>query len=99
MDLPTIEGRDKYGRARRWGDAHAFARRAWTIAVLLIVSNVGLAFQWNVGLMPSLGRVYWDEILYNQFRIVPGEALHALRSRFSFHADGCPQPGESASAE
>jgi hypothetical protein len=73
--------------ARAWGSANAFARRAWTVAVLLIIWNVGLLFQWSTGLMPDVGRVYWSEILYNQFRIVPSEALHALYSRFSFQAD------------
>ncbi len=69
--------------ARAWGDAGAFAKRAWTVAALLIVWNLGLIFQWSAGLMPEVGRVYWDELLYNQFRIVPGKALHALHTRFA----------------
>ena len=69
--------------ARLWGNAGAFARRAWIVASLLIIWNLGLVFQWSTGLMPDVGRVYWDEVLYNQFRVVPGEALHALHSRFS----------------
>jgi hypothetical protein len=73
--------------ARMWRDNDAFARRAWAVAALLIVWNIGLLFQWGTGLMPDVGKVYWDEVLYNQFRIVPGDALHALRMRFSFHAD------------
>ena len=73
--------------AQRWGNANGIARRAWAVAALLIVWNLGLVFQWNAGLMPDIGRVYWDELLYNQFRVVPGEALHALHSRFTFHAD------------
>lgn len=68
--------------ARLFGNAGAFSRRAWIVASLLIVWNLGLLFQWSTGLMPDVGRVYWDEILYNQFRIVPTEALHALHSRF-----------------
>ena len=74
--------------ARAWGSANALARRAWAIAALLIVWNLGLLFQWGSGLMPDVGRVYWDEVLYNQFRVVPGRVLHAFYSRFSFHADG-----------
>jgi hypothetical protein len=73
--------------ARVWRDSRAVARRAWVVAAALIVWNIGLLFQWSTGLMPDVGRVYWDEVLYNQFRIVPADALHALRSRFSFHAD------------
>jgi hypothetical protein len=71
--------------ARHWRNANAFARRAWAVAILLAVWNLGLVFQWSTGLMPDVGRVYWQEVLYNQFRIVPGEALHALHARFSFH--------------
>jgi hypothetical protein len=73
--------------ARIWGDASAFARRAWSVAALLIVWNAGLVFQWNRGLMPDIGRVYWSELLYNEFRIVPEEALHALYSSYSFGMD------------
>jgi len=73
--------------ARLWGNADAFARRAWAATTLLVVWNLGLVFQWSIGLMPDVGRVYWDQVLYNQFRVVPGEALHALHSRFTFHPD------------
>jgi hypothetical protein len=72
--------------ARVWGDAGAFLRRAWVLAALLIVWNAGLVFQWSAGMMPDTGRVYWQEVVYNQFRTVPGAAVDALRSRFSFHA-------------
>lgn len=81
--------------ARLWHDAGAFARRAWVAAALLIVWNIGLVFQWGVGLMPDIGRVYWDEVLYNQFRVVPGEALHALRSRFTFHVEQGQEANEA----
>lgn len=73
-------------------DAGAIARRAWVVAALLIVWNLGLVFQWSAGLMPDVGRVYWSEVLYNEFRIVPSEALHALHSRFSFHNDQHDDP-------
>jgi hypothetical protein len=73
--------------ARLWGNGDAFARRAWAATTLLVVWNLGLVFQWSIGLMPDVGRVYWDQVLYNQFRVVPGEALHALHSRFTFHPD------------
>lgn len=68
-------------------DARAVAGRAWVVAALLIIWNLGLVFQWSEGLMPDVGRVYWSEVFYNEFRIVPGEAFHALRSRFTFHND------------
>jgi hypothetical protein len=69
-------------------DAAAIARRAWVVAGLLMVWNLGLVFQWSAGLMPDVGRVYWSEVLYNQFRIVPNEALRAVRSRFSINGEG-----------
>lgn len=34
-------------------DAGAVARRAWVVAALLIVWNLGLVFQWSAGLMPT----------------------------------------------
>lgn len=73
--------------ARLHRDAGAVARRAWVVGAILIIWNLGLVFQWSTGLMPDVGRVYWSEVLYNEFRIVPGEAFHALRSRFTFHND------------
>jgi hypothetical protein len=78
-----------------WGDRAAFSRRAWIVVAMLIVWNVGLVFQWSVGLMPDVGRVYWSEILYNQFRIVPGQAIRALCSRFSPHSNEADEVGSS----
>ena len=73
--------------ARLCHDSALAARRARVVVALLVVWNLGLVFQWSAGLMPDVGRVYWSEVLYNQFRIVPGEALHDLRSRFVFHTN------------
>jgi hypothetical protein len=73
--------------AERWGNAAALARRAWVVAALLVVWNLGLVFQWGTGLMPDVGRVYWQEILYNEFRVVPAQALRALQARFSSRFD------------
>ena len=70
--------------ACRWGNPQEAARRIVTVSMLLIVWNLGLVFQWAVGMLPSLGPIYWDEVLYNQFRVVPGELPHALRAHFDF---------------
>ena len=78
--------------AKLWKNAGAFRVRAWVVATILIVWNLGLVFQWQLGLMPDAGRVYWDEMLYNEFRVVPGEALRAIQSRFSLH----PQHNDNA---
>ena len=77
--------------AERWGNGTAFARRAWIVASLLVVWNLGLVFQWGTGLMPDVGRVYWQEILYNEFRVVPGKAWRALEARFSSRVDREPE--------
>jgi hypothetical protein len=68
--------------ARRWRDPLGARRRVATVLAMLILWNLGLVFQWGTGLMPSVGPVYWSEVLYNQFRVVPGEVLRALHSRF-----------------
>ncbi len=75
------------GFARLWGNARAAAWRIATVSALLIVWNLGLVFQWSTGLLPSVGPVYWDEVLYNEFRVVPGEMLQALRARFALLPD------------
>jgi hypothetical protein len=82
--------------AQMWRDNAAFARRAWLIAAVLIVWNIGLLFQWSIGLMPDVGRVYWDQVLYNQFRIVPAEALRALHSSFTVLSKEPSYPDQKA---
>ena len=65
-----------------WPDARAAALRIVPVTVLFIVWNLGLVYQWQTHLLPRYGGVYWDELLYNQFRVVPGQALHDLGERF-----------------
>lgn len=77
--------------AHHWRDPHAFARRAWGVAAIVILWNAGLVFQWSLGLMPDEGPVYWQEVLYNEFRVVPGEAIRALGARFSLQPQQDPQ--------
>jgi hypothetical protein len=69
--------------ARVWSSVRGAALRVATVSVLLIVWNIGLVLQWGTGLMPSIGPVHWDEVLYNQFRVLPGVAVHSIRSQFS----------------
>jgi hypothetical protein len=71
--------------SRIWVDVRAATWRLCTITVLLLVWNLGLVYQWSTGLIPMRGQVYWDEVLYNQFHVVPGEALHSLARKFSPH--------------
>jgi hypothetical protein len=67
---------------RWWEDESEAAWRIAIVLVLLSVWNTGLAVQVSQGLMPEVGPIYWEEILYNQFRVVPGEAARALAHRF-----------------
>ena len=69
--------------ARFWSDVRGAALRVATVSVVLILWNIGLLLQWGTGLMPSIGPVYWDEVLYNQFRVLPGQVIHSIRSRLS----------------
>lgn len=68
--------------ARYWGDQRAAFRRMAALTALLVVWNLGLVFQWSTGLLPERGPVYWNEIIYNQFRVVPGQSVRALYGRF-----------------
>lgn len=69
--------------ARFWEDARAATWRVGTVTVLLVVWNLGLAYQWCTFLMPSRTQVYWDEVLYNQFRVVPVQLLQDLAKKIS----------------
>ena len=73
--------------ARLWRDARAAAMRLVPVTVLFIVWNLGLVYQWQTHLLPWYGGVYWDELLYNQFRVVPGRALRDLSEKL------CPRCG------
>ena len=67
---------------RLWGDARAASFRLIPITLLFIIWNLGLAYQWQTHLMPRYGDVDWQELVYNQFRVVPAQALHDLGERF-----------------
>jgi Dolichyl-phosphate-mannose-protein mannosyltransferase len=67
---------------RLWRDARAATWRLGTITVLVLLWNLGLVYQWSTNLMAIRTQVYWDEVLYNQFRIVPGQLLQDLAKRF-----------------
>ena len=69
--------------ARMWGDSRGAFRRVSIVVGLLIAWNLGLTFQYSTHLFPNAGRVYWAEVLYSEFRIVPGEAFRAVLARFA----------------
>ncbi|MGH9775224.1 MAG: ArnT family glycosyltransferase [Candidatus Acidiferrales bacterium] len=45
--------------------------RACTVTALLIVWNLGFVFQWGTHLISERGPISWQEMTYNQFRVVP----------------------------
>jgi hypothetical protein len=69
--------------ARVWQNTRGAAFRVATVSILLILWNLGLVLQWNTGLLPRIGPVYWNEVLYNQFRVLPGQTIGAVRNQFS----------------
>jgi hypothetical protein len=86
--------------ARAWGDIGAATRRVAAVLTLLIVWNLGLVFQLSSNMLPVFGQIVWRDVLFNQFRVVPGEFLQSLRSRF-VHQPGIstetPRPNSNGS--
>jgi hypothetical protein len=68
--------------ARLWRDARSASFRLVPATCLLIIWNLGLVYQWQTHLMPWFGPVYWEEVVFNQFRVVPGQSLHDFGDRF-----------------
>jgi hypothetical protein len=68
--------------ARLWHDVRAASMRLVPVTLLLVVWNLGLVYQWQTHLMPRYGPVEWEELVYNQFRVVPMQAFHDLSERF-----------------
>lgn len=69
--------------ARLWGNVPGATRRIAVVSALLILWNVGLVYQWNTGLLSDVSPVVWQEVVYNQFRVIPGDLLRALQKRFA----------------
>ena len=67
--------------AHSWGNVQAATRRVAVVFALLITWNLGLVFQLSSNMLPVFGRVIWRDVVFNQFRVVPGEFLHSLYSR------------------
>ena len=68
--------------ARIWGEVRAATWRLGTITALLIIWNLGLLYQWSTMLLSTRNEVHWDEVLYNQFRVVPGQLLQDIGEKF-----------------
>jgi hypothetical protein len=72
--------------AKLWPDARAASLRLIPATFLFVIWNLGLVYQWQTHLLPRYGPVYWPELVFNQFRVVPVRALHDLGERFHLHA-------------
>lgn len=68
--------------ARFWRDARAASFRLVPLTLLFIIWNLGLVYQWQTHLLPRYGPVDWPTLRFNQFRVVPAQALHDLGERF-----------------
>jgi hypothetical protein len=89
--------------ARAWSDIAGATRRAAVVFTLLIVWNLGLVFQLSSNMLPVFGQIIWRDVVFNQFRVVPGEFLHSLRSRFERQPEistpaPAPRPNSSLAA-
>src|SRR5438309_1566331 len=68
--------------ARLWPESRGASVRLVPLVVLFVVWNLGLIYQWQTHLLPRFGSVYWEELVYNQFRVVPAQAWRDLREKF-----------------
>jgi hypothetical protein len=68
-----------------WPDAKAASLRLIPLTLLFVIWNLGLVYQWQTHLLPRYGSVYWPELVFNQFRVVPVQALHDLGEKFHLH--------------
>jgi hypothetical protein len=67
---------------RFWRDDRRASLRLVPLILIFVIWNLGLVYQWRTHLMPTRSAVYWDEVVYVQFREVPMQALHDLVAKF-----------------
>jgi len=67
---------------RFWRDHRRASLRLVPLILIFVTWNLGLVYQWRTHLMPTRSAVYWDEVIYVQFRDVPTQALHDLVAKF-----------------
>jgi hypothetical protein len=66
---------------RIWGSPRAALARVVPATLALVLWNLGFLYQWQTHLVPQRGPVSWQEVLYNQFRVVPEEILGRRNGR------------------
>jgi hypothetical protein len=72
---------------RLWGTARSASLRLVPVILIFVIWNLGLVYQWRTHLMPSRSEIYWEEVIYTQFRDVPRQALHDLAAKFFFRGN------------
>ena len=65
---------------RIWKRPGSAAIRAGLLTGVLIVWNLGFVYQWGMHLISERGDISWSEMVYNQFRVVPEEIGHSIKS-------------------
>lgn len=62
------------------------SRLAWFTSIastaILILWNFGMMYQWGTHLIPARGPISWRDAIYNQFAVVPGQAVRTLEKYF-----------------
>ena len=66
---------------RLWSSERLAALRLVPLTLVLVIWNLGLIYQWQTHLIPWYTTVYWEEVVYNQFRVVPWQAFHDLTEK------------------
>jgi len=65
--------------ARAWQERRATIAASAATSVF-ILWNLGLIFQWGIHLIPARGPISWRAAAYNQFAVVPAEAVSTVKS-------------------
>lgn len=73
---------------RAWRDRRGAIMRAWALAGLLIIWNLGFIYQWKNHLISTRGEISWQAMVYNQFRVVPQDVASSLERHFAVPCAG-----------
>lgn len=68
---------------RIWHGSRSALLQACAITGLLVAWNAGLILQWGMHLIPDRGTFSWNEMIYNQFYVVPAKMSGSLERYFT----------------
>ncbi|HKW88713.1 MAG TPA: hypothetical protein VJN21_08150 [Candidatus Acidoferrales bacterium] len=72
---------------RIWHGSRSALVQAFAITGLLGAWNAGLIFQWGMHLIPDRGTFSWNEMMYNQFCVVPEQMTSTLARYFTSRSE------------